>query len=149
MLSKKAKYALKALQVLAEEYKNGPLLIASIAEKQHIPKKFLEVILLALKNDGILGSKKGQGGGYYLIKDPAEVMMVQVIRTIDGPIALIPCVSEKFYEKCDECEDEVTCGIRNVAQEVREATIKILGETSLADVLKRESVLKKSLKKSQ
>ncbi len=147
MLSKKAKYALKALQVLAEEYKNGPILIASIADQQHIPKKFLEVILLTLKNDGILGSKKGKGGGYYLIKDPAKVMMIQVIRTIDGPIALIPCVSEKFYEKCEECEDEITCGIRSVAQEVREATIKILGETSLADVLKRESVLKRSRKK--
>ena len=144
MLSKKAKYALKALQVLSEEYNKGPLLISYIAEKQHIPKKFLEVILLALKNDGILGSKKGQGGGYYLIKNPAEVMMVQVIRTIDGPLALIPCVSEKFYEKCAECEDETTCGIRSVAQEVREVTIKILGKTSLADILKREANMKKN-----
>jgi Rrf2 family protein len=138
MLSKKAKYALKALQILAEEYKKGPVLIAAIAEKQRIPKKFLEVILLALKNDGILGSKKGLGGGYYLIKDPAEVKLIQVIRTIDGPVALIPCVSEKYYEKCDECVDELTCGIRHVAQKVREATVQILGETSLADILKFE-----------
>ena len=146
MLSKKAKYALKALQVLAEQYDKGPILISTIAEKQHIPKKFLEAILLALRNDGILGSKKGQGGGYYLIKNPAEVMMLQVIRTIDGPIALIPCVSEKFYEKCGECEDEITCGIRSVAQEVREVTVKILGKTSLADILKRESSLNKKLR---
>jgi Rrf2 family protein len=146
MLSKKAKYALKALQVLAEEYNKGPLLIATIAERQHIPKKFLEVILLSLKHEGILGSKKGQGGGYYLIKDPAEVKMIQVVRTIDGPVALIPCVSEKYYEKCEECEDEVTCGIRQVAQEVREATVKILGATSLADVLRKEANLKRTQK---
>ena len=73
--------------------------------------------------------------------------MIQVIRTIDGPVALIPCVSEKFYEKCEECEDEITCGIRSVALEVRQATVKILGETSLADVLKREATLKKERRK--
>lgn len=141
MLSKKTKYAIKALIALAKKYEKGPVLISEISDQERIPKKFLEAILLDLKNQGILGSKKGAGGGYYLIKPPEEVMLSKVIRMTDGPIALIPCVSMNFYERCAECVDEVTCGLRAVAQEVRDASLQILSQTSLADIVKREKKL--------
>jgi Rrf2 family protein len=141
MLSKKARYALKALEYIAKESYRAPLLIAEIAEEQRIPKKFLEVILLELRRDGILQSKMGKNGGYSLRKTPREINIGHVIRLIDGPIALIPCVSYKFYEQCLECEDEATCGLHNVMQQVRESTNKILEKVSLADVLKREQKL--------
>jgi len=141
MLSKKAKYALKALEYIAKESLRSPLLIAEIAEEQRIPKKFLEVILLELRRDGILQSKMGKNGGYFLRKPPKEINIGHVIRLIDGPIALLPCVSYKFYEPCNECEDEATCGLRNVMQQVRESTNKILERVSLADMLKREEKL--------
>lgn len=147
MLSKKAKYALKALEYIARESDRAPLLIAEIAEHQHIPKKFLEVILLELRRDGILQSKMGKNGGYYLLRPPREVNIGHVIRLFDGPIALLPCVSFKYYEPCDECENEATCGLRDVMGELREATNRILNKVSLADILKREQKLKKSLKK--
>jgi len=141
MLSKKAKYALKALEYIAKESFRSPLLIAEIAEEQRIPRKFLEVILLELRRDGILQSKMGKNGGYFLRKSPKEINIGHVIRLMDGPIALLPCVSYKFYEPCVECEDEATCGLHNVMQQVRESTNKILDKVSLADVLKREQKL--------
>ena len=147
MISKKTKYAIKALLHLAKNYGNGPILIAHLSEKEKIPKKFLEAILLDLRKQGILGSKIGVGGGYYLIKKPAEVMLSQVLRSIDGPIALIPCVSLNFYERCDDCVDETICGIRDVMTEVREATLKVLTGTTLEDVLNRELKLDASTKK--
>ena len=147
MLSKKSKYAIKALVTLAKEYEQGPILISKIAEADHIPQKFLEAILLELKKIGVLGSKKGSGGGYYLIKPPSEVMLSSVMRLTDGPISLIPCVSLNFYERCAECVDEATCGLRDIAMEVRDASLKILANTSLADLLIREERLKKITKK--
>ena len=149
MISKKAKYALKALKVLAQAYEKGPLLISHIAESEHIPKKFLEAILLELRHNGIVGSKMGAKGGYYLAKHPEEIMLSQIIRMTGGPIALLPCVSLNFYESCDECLHEETCGLRDVVLEVREATIRILSKNSLQDVLERERKLtkKQSLKK--
>src|SRR6478736_5953717 len=101
MITKKAKYALNALVYLAKEYNKGPVLISQIAESEHIPQKFLELILLDLKSIGILGSKKGKGGGYYLIKSPDSVNVADILRHFDGPIALLPCVSEKYYERCE------------------------------------------------
>jgi Rrf2 family protein len=148
MLSKKSKYAIKALVALAKEYEQGPVLISRIAEGERIPQKFLEAILLELKKIGILGSKKGAGGGYYLIKPPKDVMLSNVMRLTDGPIALIPCVSLNFYERCEECKDEVTCSLRDVALEVRDASLRILTKTSLADLLAREQRLKKPGKKA-
>ena len=142
MLSKKAKYALKALEYISKNNDRGPILISEISEKQRIPKKFLEVILLELKRDGILQSKMGKSGGYYLIKKPSEVNVGHIIRLIDGPIALLPCVSYKFYQPCDECEDEATCGLRDVMAQLREATGKILEKVSMAEILKREKKLK-------
>lgn len=149
MLSKKTKYAIKALLHLAKNYGDGPILIGHLSEKEKIPKKFLETILLDLRKQGILGSKIGVGGGYYLIKKPSEVYLSQVLRSIDGPIALIPCVSINFYERCDDCKDEVVCGIRDVMKDVREATLKIFSGTTLQDIIKREQRLEMVKKKAK
>lgn len=146
MLSKKTKYAIKALVALAKSERGVPVLISRLAEEEKIPKKFLELILLELRNAGVLHSKKGAGGGYYMAKDPAEVKLVQILRVTDGPIALLPCVSLNFYERCEECKDEVTCGIRNVFIDVRDAALKILTETSIADIVNRENDLTDNLK---
>jgi Rrf2 family protein len=137
MLSKKTKYALKALMVLSKEYGQGPVLISDLAQREDIPRKFLELILLELKNQGILQSKKGKGGGYFLGRPPHQVSVGQVMRVLDGPIAPLPCVSRTAYMRCRECRDERTCGIRMVMKEVRDATAKILDSTTLADMLKR------------
>jgi Rrf2 family protein len=135
MLTNKAKYALRALFALSEKYDEGPILISDLAEQEGIPKKFLELILLELKNHGILQSKKGKGGGYFLGRTPDLIHLGQVIRIVDGPLAPLPCVSQTAYRRCDECEDELTCGVRMVMKEVRDATSKILDGTTLADVL--------------
>ena len=147
MLQKKTKYAIKALLALAKDYKeNRPVKISDLAEKEAIPRKFLEAIMLELKHHGLVGSKMGATGGYYLIKHPEEVMLSNVIRLTGGPIALLPCVSLNFYEPCVECVNEDVCGLRNVILEVREASIKILSKTSLADILLRENKLIKKQK---
>lgn len=137
MISKKTKYALKALIYLAREYDKGPILISDLARDERIPKKFLELILLTLKNNGILHSKKGKGGGYYLGRHPNTITMGQAIRVVEGPLAPVPCVSESAYAKCDECDDEQTCGIRLVMKDVRDAMAKILDGTTLSDVLEQ------------
>lgn len=141
VLSKKAKYAINALVYLGKRYEQGPILIAQIAEAQHIPQKFLESILLDLKNAGILNSKKGKGGGYYLMRDPEVVNMADVMRLFDGAIAFLPCVTYKYYERCEECKDEATCGIRDVFKEVRDATVEILKSATLAAIIAREDRL--------
>lgn len=135
MISKKTKYGLKALIYLARHYQEGPILIADLAREERIPKKFLEAILLSLKNSGILQSRKGKGGGYHLGRPPAKIMLGQAIRVMDGPLAPVPCVSETAYAACSECESEETCGIRLVMKDVRDAIAGILDGTSLADVL--------------
>ncbi|MFC0185123.1 Rrf2 family protein [Pseudarcicella hirudinis] len=135
MISKKAKYALKALKVLAREYEKGPLLISSIAESENIPKKFLEAILLELRNHGILQSQKGKGGGYYLRMPPEQVNFAKIIRIIDGPIAPTLCVSLHFYGKCDDCVDEETCSLRNVMEKWRDANLAVLERTTLNDLI--------------
>ncbi len=131
MLSKKAQYGLKALGYLAEKYGDGPVLIADIAEKKRIPIKFLESILLLLKQHQILESKKGKGGGYYLTQNPKKTSIASVVRIIGGPIAMLPCVSLNFYEKCDDCNEE-TCGLRRTMTFVRDATLKILEKKNLS-----------------
>lgn len=123
------------LTVLTKEYGRGPILISDLAEKERIPKKFLESILLSLKNKGILQSKMGKGGGYLLGKPPDSITLGEVIRILDGPLAPLPCVSQTAYRKCDECEDEITCGIRPVMKEVRDETARILDGTTLSDLL--------------
>ena len=143
MLSKKTKYAIKALVLLGKHQDKPPLQISWIAEQEHIPKKFLEQILLDLRNAGFLYSKKGAGGGYSLNKDPKDIYLVNILRITDGPIAMVPCASLNFYHRCDECHQETTCGIRDVFIEVRDASLKILSETSIADIIERESNLLK------
>ncbi len=137
MISKKTKYALKALLYLAREYDRGPILISDLAREERIPKKFLELILLTLKNSGILQSKKGKGGGYYLGKHPSVITMGSVIRILEGPLAPVPCVSESAYAKCEECVDEQNCGIRLVMKDVRDAMARILDGATLAEVMER------------
>jgi Rrf2 family protein len=137
MLAQKSKYALRALLVLAKEYGQGPVLISDIAHREALPHKFLELILLELRNHGILGSKKGKGGGYFLARRPELVHLGEVLRVLEGPLAPIPCVSKSAYVRCAECRDERTCGIRMVMKDVRDATARILEQTSLADILKR------------
>ena len=133
-LSRKARYALRALYALAGDDARGPVLIADLAEREKIPRKFLEAILLELKNAGVLKSKKGKGGGYSLARPAEQITMGQVIRIIDGPLAPIPCASERAFVKCDECVDEATCGTRQVMKKVRDAIAAILDSTTLADV---------------
>ncbi|MBS1566984.1 MAG: Rrf2 family transcriptional regulator [Bacteroidetes bacterium] len=136
MLSKKSQYAFKALMYLAQNTDKGPVLIAEIAKKKKIPLKFLENILLELKKAGILESKKGKGGGYYFAVPPTEVPMAKVMRLLDGPIALLPCVSLNFYEKCKNC-DEKSCGLHDMMVNVRDTTLKILEKRSVADIAKK------------
>ncbi len=141
MLSKRSKYAINALVYIAKQAEldvNRKVQSAEISEAQNIPKKFLEAILLDLKNNGILGSKMGRGGGYYLRKKPAEVNLADVHRIFDGAIGLLPCVTFNYYEKCEECRDEETCGIREAILEVRNATVDILKQNTLAQILKTE-----------
>ena len=138
MLSKKCKYAIHALVYLAERYQQGPVHIQDIAEQQHIPKKFLEAILLELRNAKILHSKKGKGGGYYLYRKPEDVNLMEIMRLMDGAIAMLPCVSLNYYEPCEECRDEKNCGIRDVFIGVRDDTLRILSESNLAQILERQ-----------
>eukprot|EP01136_Pigoraptor_vietnamica_P014592 Opistho-1_new@56940 len=134
MLSKKTQYALKALTYMAERKKDGPVLIAEIAKKKKIPLKFLENILLELKKAGMLDSKKGKGGGFFFKVEPAEIPLAQVMRLIEGPIALLPCVSLNFYQKCKDC-DEKKCGLNKVMKQVRDNTLIILENKTITDLL--------------
>lgn len=133
MLSRKTQYGLKALGYLAERFGKGPVLISEIADKKSIPLKFLESILLQLKQGAVLESKKGKGGGYFLSDAPRKTSVAKVIRIIEGPIALLPCVSLNFYEKCGDCNEE-HCGLRKVMAFTRDATLKVLEKKTLVDL---------------
>ncbi|MCF6294655.1 MAG: Rrf2 family transcriptional regulator [Flavobacteriaceae bacterium] len=134
MLSKKTKYGLKALTFIARRIDNKPVPIATIAKNENISQKFLESILLTLRKSGFLGSKKGKGGGYYLLKDPKEINMSSVMRILEGPIAMVSCVSLNFYEKCDDCPDENTCSVYKLMKEIRDGNLKIYNNKSLSDL---------------
>ena len=133
MLSMKTQYAFKALMYLAQKDSSGPVLIAEIADKKNIPLKFLENILLELKKAGVLDSKKGKGGGYFFNENPSKIKLARVMRLIDGPIALLPCVSINFYQQCKNC-DEKNCGLSEVMKDVRDATLSILESKTVADI---------------
>jgi Rrf2 family protein len=140
-LSKRGEYGLRAMIDLAgimnnHQPGNGVVQIKEIAEREKIPAKFLEQILLTLKNAGLLHSKMGIGGGYYLAHPPEEITLGQIVRILDGPIAPIKCVSQMAYEPCG-CPDEEFCGLRLVMLDVRNSIAQILDHTSLADVIKR------------
>jgi Rrf2 family protein len=136
MLSKKTKYGLQALTYIARHQSENKLVrIADIAECEKISQKFLESILLTLRKSGFLGSKKGKGGGYYLIKEASDINMCDVIRILEGPIALLPCVSLNYYEACQECADEASCRLHKLMVEVRDTTLKIFKNHSLQDMI--------------
>ena len=134
MISQRARYAFKAVVALARAKPGVGLQIRELCEQEKLPRKFLEQILLELKRHGMVHSKKGKGGGYFLRRAPAEVTFGDVIRVLEGPLAAVPCVSERQYMKCIECVDEFSCGVRLAMKEVRDATAGILDNTTLADV---------------
>lgn len=139
MLSRRSKYGLKALLALARHEGPGPVLIAELADREGLPKKFLEAILLDLKRHGLVESRKGRGGGYVLRRPAEEITFGDVIRVLEGPLALVPCVSQRAYAPCVECLDEATCGVRLAMREVRDATASILDNRSLAEINARVS----------
>ena len=134
MLSKRAKYAIKALLALAEHGRDQPMRIADLARKEHIPAKFLELILLVLKHQGILQSRKGKGGGYLLARDPQDIYLGQIVRMFDGPLAPVPCASQTAYVPCADCPNEAICGVHLAMKAVRDATARVLDGTSLASL---------------
>ena len=136
-LSKKTQYTLRAMYALARNYGQGPTLIAKLAREESIPQDFLENILLGLKREGLVESKKGKGGGYALAQPPGELTLGAIIRVCEGPLAPLPCASETAYRKCDECVDDRFCGTRMVMREVRDAMAAILDKTTLAEVCRR------------
>ena len=142
MLTKKGKYGLKALVHLAQLPAGQLAFVGDIASGNNIPKKFLDAILLELKNAGLLYSKKGKGGGYWLAKPADKIMLSMVIRVLDGPLAPIACASRTAYRPCADCEDVAACEIRALMQEVRDAMAKVLDSTSLADLRSRSGAAK-------
>ena len=143
-ISKKTKYGLQALLALARKYGGGPVLIATLAKEEDIPIKFLELILLDLKNHGVLESKKGPGGGYLLSRPPDTITMGSVVRFMEGPLAPISCANEASYKPCEECQDVECCGIRIVMRRVRDAVAGILDETTLFDVVHQVDTVRRS-----
>ncbi|MFT6502763.1 MAG: Rrf2 family protein [Crocinitomicaceae bacterium] len=134
MISKRTKYGLKALSYLSKQTEGKPVLISEIATTQNISQKFLESILLDLKKKGFLGSKKGKGGGYYLIKPGDQITMASIFRALEGPIAWLPCVSLNYYEKCDDCVSEDTCELNHAMIEVRDSILKVVEKKTIADL---------------
>jgi Rrf2 family protein len=135
MLSNKAKYGLKAMFFLARRVKGEPVGIEEIARSEQIPKKFLDAILLELRNSGLLYSRKGRGGGYSLLLAPAEISIGRIVRVLDGPLAPIRCASKTAYRACDDCPSPGACQTRRVMQQVRDATATVLDNMTLADVI--------------
>ncbi|MDB5247716.1 MAG: Rrf2 family transcriptional regulator [Segetibacter sp.] len=146
MLSKKTKYAINALVYLAKGKPGEAIQISRIAESENISRKFLEAILLVLRNAGLLASKKGMAGGYYLQKNPEDINIAEVVRLFEGAIALLPCVAHKYYQRCEECKDEATCGIRDVFAEIRNKTVDMLKGATLKNIVEREHALLSHLK---
>lgn len=137
MLSSKAKYGLKAMVFLARNENQGAVVIQDIATSETIPKKFLDAIMLELKNAGLLTSKKGKGGGYMLALPAAQIRVGDIIRVLDGPLAPVPCASRKAYKPCADCRDEAACAVRAVMSDVRDAIAAILDTCSLSDMASR------------
>jgi Rrf2 family protein len=135
MLSKKTRYAMLALTRLAKDYGQGPIPISEISSSEQIPQRFLENILLELKKMGILGSRLGKTGGYFLIKHPDDVNLEDIIRHFEGSIAMLYCISEKSYQPCEFCKKEESCKIRSVFKEIRDNTLAVLRKTSLSQLV--------------
>lgn len=141
MISQKSKYALRALLALADRSDEAPMLIGEIAAQEVIPRKFLEQILLDLKHQGLVVSRRGKAGGYLLLRRPETITFGEVLRLTDGPLAPLPCLSKMAYRRCGDCANEQACRIRKVFAEVAEATRAILDTTTLADALGNRAVL--------
>jgi Rrf2 family protein len=137
MISKKTKYALKALEHLARHANEGPILISELAESEGIPKKFLEAILLSLRKGGVLQSRIGKGGGYSLALDARRITIGSVVKILEGDFAPVQCLSDTSYTRCEECGDEASCGIRLVMADVKQAMASVLDNVTLADMLER------------
>ncbi|MBP7241099.1 Rrf2 family transcriptional regulator [Amaricoccus sp.] len=143
MLSLKTKYAIKALIVLGEERARGgsSLRIEEVAERGGTPKRFLEHILIDLRNGGYIGSRRGRDGGYFLIKEPRQIAIGEVLRLVDGPIAPLPCLSRLAYRRCDDCADEATCRLRKVFGELFAGYLLMLESLTLADLMADDSAI--------
>ncbi len=137
MISMRSKYALKALSYMARSSDKESFLIADVAVAENIPKKFLEAILLTLKNNGILSSRKGPGGGYSLAKAPASLTVGAIVRSFEGDLAPVQCLSVSAHSTCPECLDEDTCGIKLVMADVSSAVSAVLDTVTVADMLQR------------
>ncbi|HJS00461.1 MAG TPA: Rrf2 family transcriptional regulator [Flavobacterium sp.] len=137
MLSQKTKYALKALLYLAQQDPNHISKTIDIAEEANIPKKFLEQILLDLKRGHLVGSKQGKFGGYYLLKAVNEITLADIHRLFDGAIALLPCASLNFYERCSDCKDEAECLLRHGLMTIRDETLKAMQGITIASLIKK------------
>ena len=149
MITQKMKYALKALLTLADEAQSAApqaLTIEEIARRSGAPKRFLEHILLEIRNAGIVGSTRGRAGGYQLIKPPEQVSVSELLRMIDGPIAPLACLSRRAYQRCDDCKDETTCRIRKVFAEVFYSYLVLIESLTLADVQRSDEVAEQLLR---
>jgi Rrf2 family protein len=136
-ISKKTQYGLKAMQALGRRYREGPVLIGTLAKEESIPLKFLEGILLDLKGHGLLESKVGRKGGYQLVRPPSTITIGSIIRTMEGPLAPLPCARETDFKPCPECADMESCGTRIIMRQVRDAISAVLDQTTLADLLRQ------------
>ena len=143
-ISKRTQYGLKAMLALGRRYRSGPVLIATLSKEETIPLKFLEIILLDLKAQGLLESKKGRGGGYRLSRPPSTITIGSVIRMMEGPLAPLPCASETAFQPCPECTDVETCGTRIIMRQVRDAMAAVLDNTTLSDLLRRVDASRRS-----
>jgi len=142
MISKKTKYALKALEHLARHSTEGPILIAELAAAESIPRKFLEAILLSLRKGGILQSRIGKGGGYSLALDAKRITIGSVVRILEGDFAPVQCLSDTSYTRCEECSDEASCGTRLVMADVKKVVASVLDSVTLADMLERSETVR-------
>ena len=140
MLSKKTKYGIKALSYIARQKCGAETVqIGAIAKSENISQKYLESIMLTLKKAGFLSSRKGKGGGYYLRRDAKDIKMVEVMRTLEGPVAMLPCVSLNYYERCADCPEEEECSVYSLMIQVRDNTLQVLNNNSLADIVQKET----------
>lgn len=137
MISQRARYAFKALTLLARVPLGDSLQIRDIAARESIPRSFLEHIMLDLKRDRVVGSRRGREGGYFLLRPPADITFGEVLRVIDGPLAPLPCLSRQAYKRCSDCPDEASCAVRTAFQAVFEATLSVADHLSLADAVER------------
>jgi len=141
MLSKKSEYAIIALVYLAKNNSDMPIPVREIAENENIPDKFLGEIMLHLRNAGIVKSKGGSKGGYSLQLKAEEISTAKIVRLFDGAIGLVACVAEKHYQRCEECKNEETCGLRSIFADIRTETIRLLEKATLKEIIYRSSTM--------